>query len=60
MNVGDVVRVLPGWWSNRGMNELVTVVEAGRNDRLFPYAVSVGDGRAWSMAAHELAAIDEN
>jgi len=60
MQVGDVVRVLPGWWANRGMAPTATVVETGRNDRLFPYAISVGDGRAWAMTAREIVPADES
>jgi len=54
MNVGDTVRVLPGWWANRGMNPTATIHAINNDDRMFTYAISVGDGRAWAMATHEL------
>jgi len=53
MNVGDIVEVIPEWWSNRGFPPKVTVAKIS-TDPKFPIAISVGDGRCWAMAAHEL------
>ena len=53
MNVGDVVEVLPAWWANRGMNPTARIAAISKDPR-FPYAITVGDGRCWAMATHEL------
>jgi hypothetical protein len=54
MIVGERVRVVAGWWANRGMEPVVTVCRCG-GDPMFPYAITDSIGREFAMAAHELA-----
>lgn len=52
--VGSEVRVTAGWWLVHGLPEVATVTRHLGNDRLFPYSITIGDGREWAMAAREL------
>ena len=52
--VGERVEVIAAWWRGRGTPEIVTVSKHLSGDTLFPFAVSIDDGREWAMALREV------
>ena len=53
--VGTRVRVTAKWWLVHNLPAEATITAHLSDDHLFTYAITVGDGREWAMAARELA-----